>query len=189
MPAGHPMQDLRLKDIMAAGKKIADVATSNAASRMRAIAEHAQASDGILFSTFGLFVGQLVAQELRKPAMGLWFQPITPTREFPSPMLPPMKLPGWLNHLSYRMLRTYLWRTLGRPTSAARQEVFGARSRDRPTFNFPILYGISRHLVAQPSDWPPGHCMCGHWYRSLRQWRPPEDLMQFLSAGPPPIYV
>jgi sterol 3beta-glucosyltransferase len=100
-------------------------------------------------------------------------------------MLPPAKLSGWVNRLSYRMLQGYLWRALGRSAAAAHREVFGVHSNGKPKFDFPILYGISPHLLRQPLDWPPGHCLCGHWHLSVPDWRPPEDLMEFLSAGPP----
>ena len=188
MPSGHPMQALHLTDIITAGKKVMAVANDNAASRMRAIAEHAQASDGILFSTFALFAGLIVAQALGKPAIGLWFQPITPTREFLSPMLRPVKVPGWANRMSYSLLQGYLWRTLGRPAAAAHREVFGTQLNRKPKLDFPILYGISPHLLRQPRDWPPGHCLCGHWHHSISDWQPPEDLLEFLSAEPP-LYI
>jgi len=189
VPMDDPMQDIRLAEIMAAGKKIQAVMMDNEASRIRAVAAHARTSDAVLFSSLALFVGHAVAQELNKPAIGLWLQPITPTREFPAPMMPPRKLPGWMNLLTYRLLHSYLRRSFGKDTAEARRQVFGAAPRAKMQFDFPLLYGISPYLIRQPQDWPASHQLCGHWSAPSPNWQPPTDLAEFLAAGPAPIYV
>jgi UDP:flavonoid glycosyltransferase YjiC (YdhE family) len=174
---------------MAAGKKIQAVMIDNEAARMRAVAEHAKSSDAVLFSSLAIFVGHTVAQELNKPAIGLWLQPITPTREFPVCMMPPRKLPGWMNLLTYRLLHSYIRRSCGKGTDQARKEVFGTAPRGKMQFDFPLLYGISPYLVRQPQDWPAAHQLCGHWSAPSTNWQPPDDLEDFFAAGPAPIYV
>jgi sterol 3beta-glucosyltransferase len=119
----------------------------------------------------------------------MWLQPTTPTREFGSAALPPWRLPGWLNRFSYRASPEAMIRRLyGRSSEAARRNLFGKtnRAKDR---ELSILYGFSRHLVARPRDWPDTHRICGHWPMPAGDWQPPENLLEFLSNGPPPIYV
>jgi UDP:flavonoid glycosyltransferase YjiC (YdhE family) len=189
MSMGDPMQDIRLADVMAAGRNIQAIMMDNAVARLRAVAEHAQTSDAVLFSSLALFVGPAVAQELKKTAIGLWLQPITPTREFAAPMMPPRKFPGWINLLTYRLLHSYLRRSFGKGSDSAREQAFGTAPRQALQFDFPLLYGISPSLLRQPQDWPPSHQLCGHWSATTPNWQPPTDLLDFLAAGPPPIYV
>ena len=186
---GDPMQDIRLADILAAGRNVQTVLVDNAAGRMRMVAEHARHSDAILFSSLALYVALTVARELNKPAIGLWLQPISPTREFPAPMMPPLKLPGWMNLLTYSLLRRHLRRWLGKGTDAACEQAFGHTPSKKTSFDFPLLYGISPQLVTQPSDWPRTDQLCGQWTLPTPNWHPPVALGEFLRAGPPPIYV
>ena len=189
MSLGDPMQDIRLADIVAAGKNVQKVLVDNAADRMRMVAEHARHSDAVLFSSLALFVGPTVAHELGKPAIGLWLQPISPTRAFPAPMMQPVKLPGWMNLLTYKLLRRYLRRWLGKGTEAACEQAFGHASRKQVIFDFPLLYGISPQLVTQPTDWPSTDQVCGQWTMPTPNWQAPTALVDFLHAGPAPIYV
>lgn len=131
---------------------------------MRAIAEHARDSDVVLFSGLAMYAGAAVAVELHKPRIGLWLIPVTTTGEFSSPMTAPLRLPRWANRLTFRALHATLSRYYGRPANAARERIFGAGHRDRfKLFDCPVLYGLSSHLVARPSDWPENHQICGHW--------------------------
>ena len=80
-------------------------------------------------------------------------------------------------------------RLYAKSTEAARANIFGNANRARTRPEFPILYGFSRHIVARPRDWPDTHRICGHWSLPTGDWQAPEDLLKFLSDGPPPIYV
>jgi UDP:flavonoid glycosyltransferase YjiC (YdhE family) len=81
-----------------------------------------------------------------------------------------------------------MWWTCGQPAEAARLEVFGHRGQRRD-LDFPVLYGCSRELVAQPTDWPADHLICGHWSRPVQEWQAPAALLEFLAAGEAPIYA
>ena len=189
LPIADPKQELRLADVINTTKAMKAILAANSAAWLRIVAEHARASDAILFSSLAYGVGAALREELSKPAIGLWFQPITPTRAFCSPMIPPMKLPGWANLLTYRLLHRQIWSFCGESTQAARCEVFGTTSVQRPRFDHPMLYGISRELVPRPDDWPDTHRICGHWSRPIDDWQPTAELAEFLSSGEPPIYV
>jgi sterol 3beta-glucosyltransferase len=44
--------------------------------------------------------------------------PITPTAAFPSPFLPPMWVPRWLNRASHAFVKAMLWRAFRKRTNA-----------------------------------------------------------------------
>jgi UDP:flavonoid glycosyltransferase YjiC (YdhE family) len=54
----------------------------------------------------------------------------------------------------------------------------------------PHTYCWSPSLVAKPSDWPEYIDISGFFFLDLAMnYKPPEDLLRFLQAGPPPIYI
>jgi UDP:flavonoid glycosyltransferase YjiC (YdhE family) len=54
----------------------------------------------------------------------------------------------------------------------------------------PILYGYSPSVIPKPSDWDEDTHVTGYWFLDpADDWTPPAALMEFLQAGPPPIYV
>ena len=114
--------------------------------------------------------------------------PLTPTRAFRSPFLPPGRSPGWLNRASYGLVNGLIWRQFRRPINAARQQL-GQSPRRALWSGLPMLYGISPQLLPLPADWPADHIVCGQWRLPDAPWTPPADLRVFLDAGPPPVYL
>ncbi len=54
----------------------------------------------------------------------------------------------------------------------------------------PVLYSFSEHVVPRPDDWPETTVATGYWFLEQDEtWQPPAALVQFLAAGPPPVYV
>jgi sterol 3beta-glucosyltransferase len=189
LPMSNPSQELRARDVLKAVKDGLRVVRDNTDAWMRTITEHARGSDAILFGGLASPMMEVIARRLCKPAINLCLQPTSPTREFASSIFPSVKLPGWLNLLSYRASPSALMRRLyGKAAKAAEEEVFG-KGGGGAAVEFPILYGFSPHLVARPKDWPANHQICGYWPLPRTNWQPPNDLQAFLSAGEPPIYV
>ena len=189
LPATDPSQELRGRDVIAAIRRGFRVINGSTAAWMSAVTEHARGSDAMLFAGLASPMAQAVAEALRKPAISLWLQPTTPTREFSSPALPSMNLPGWLNRVSYHASpQALIRRFYGGASERSRTDIFGERAQ-RKLADLPYLYGFSRHLVARPADWPGSHRICGHWPLPTGEWRPPAELADFLAAGPPPIYL
>ena len=158
-------------------------------------------SDAIISSPLGFFGGYDVAELLQIPFLPAYVQPIHPTRGFPSLAAP--EAPGWLplegtyNLLTHHLWQQGFWQFLRRPINEARREVldlnplplagpFGKlRQRRHPT-----LYGWSPIVLPKPPDWGEEVSVTGYWcLRRPEDWRPPEDLVSFLSSGPPPVYV
>jgi UDP:flavonoid glycosyltransferase YjiC (YdhE family) len=164
-----------------------------------AVAGHARDADMVLVSGLAAPVGHAVAAALDKPAVHLWLQPTTPTGEFPSAVLPPWRLPGWMNRLSYVVSpNAVLQRLGGRAAVEASVRLFGAASGPaaasasapgRSRRAVPVVYGFSRHLVKPPGDWRADIRVCGAWALASPHWRPSVALSDFLSAGPAPLYV
>jgi sterol 3beta-glucosyltransferase len=95
-----------------------------------------------------------------------------------------------MNSLTYRVSpKAMMWRFYGKATTVAAEDVFGNGTRSASAAQFPIAYGFSRHLVPRPDDWPADHEICGYWPLPWTNWQAPADLLAFLSAGDPPIYV
>ncbi|MFD7659489.1 glycosyltransferase [Actinosynnema sp. NPDC059797] len=140
---------------------------------------------------------QHVAELLGVPAVLAALQPgWVPTRVFPCPMLPLPRLPKALNRATYlavsATLRAYAgiadrWRVdqLGLSRRrGAHDPLHDEHGRDRL-----VLQAFSPLIGAVAPDWPTAVRTTGFWYLPDTPWAPPADLAEFLSAGPPPVYV
>lgn len=138
-----------------------------------------------------------IAEKLSVPTVMAMLQPIiVPTSAFPATGLPRLSLPGY-KRLSYRMV-SLAYRALQKPVNRFRNDTLGLpplrRSRDvltPPAARLArILHAISPHVMPEPSDWPENAVMCGYWpLPEPQSFTPPDELVRFLDAGPPPVYV
>jgi UDP:flavonoid glycosyltransferase YjiC (YdhE family) len=53
----------------------------------------------------------------------------------------------------------------------------------------PTLLGFSEAVVPRPSDWGSQVHFTGYWRPQEPAWTPPPALVQFLEAGPPPVFI
>src|SRR5439155_1365249 len=59
-----------------------------------------------------------------------------------------------------------------------------------PPDDWPICHGFSPAVVPRPADWPANVHVTGYWWPARSAgWQPPEPLVDFLRAGPPPVFV
>ena len=66
-----------------------------------------------------------------------------------------------------------------------RENPFAAmRRRGVPTF-----YAYSPTILPKPADWDGNVTVTGYWFADEPEWTPPQTLVDFLNAGPPPVYV
>ena len=172
-----------------AAAALAQMANANTTAWMRETVEAARGCDAVIVSALAAFVGLSVAECLGVPSIGASMIPITPTADFPSPFLPPGKLPRWLNRASHRFVNAMIWRGFRAPTNAARASVCALPPRKRVWSEHPMLFGVSPSLLPQPTDWPSRARVCGQWNIPQAAWAPPAALAQFLAAGETPIYV
>jgi sterol 3beta-glucosyltransferase len=152
----------------------------------------AQGADAIIYHPKAL--GSVhIAERLGIPAFLAFTLPgMTPTRAFPSPMLPFADL-GPFHRVSHELFLRYANGLFRRPVNQWREEVLGLSPsrRDDCLDGIPVprLYGFSPAVVPKPADWDENSEVTGYWFLDDEAWVMPPSLRGFLEAGPPPVYV
>jgi sterol 3beta-glucosyltransferase len=148
-----------------------------------------------------LMAGQPVAEKLHIPFIQAWLAPFTPTHAFPATSFPQLRkrFGGRLNRRSHVLgWRLLAWPMQRATINLARRKVLElppAPYWDGPLAYFkdqtwPVLNGFSQHVVPRPEDWPAHHHVTGYWFLDPpSDWRPQPALVDFLKAGPPPVYI
>jgi UDP:flavonoid glycosyltransferase YjiC (YdhE family) len=169
---------------------LADIAMRNAGAWTRALLDQSVRADAVVGAGLAIYAALAVAEHRRIPVIGAGLQPVMPTGDFPSPFLPPWRLPAWANRASHRLVLALLWRAFRGSVNQARRDVLGEAPRRRQWRDYPVVVGVSPALVPPPSDWPPDAAITGYWWMPPdAAWRPDADLAAFLAAGAPPVYV
>lgn len=159
-----------------------------------------EGSDLIVAGFAGLANGLALAEKLKIPFLQAHLMPFTPTREFPTvltPRLPQTWLTRWANSWSHSLAQQMMWQMLRSADNKARTQVlnmppapfwgpFAALKREAQ----PIIYGYSPAVIPPPADWPSYIHVTGYWFlEPPAGWEAPLDLVNFLQAGPPPVYI
>lgn len=150
------------------------------------------AADLVLFSPLG--VGAYHAAEAADvPAWPAFLQPLRPTAEFPSPLVPPgvHRLGGRFRRMTHWAVQLGAWRALAPEINRFRRRL-GLKAlplgpyRRLDEDRVPHLYGFSPSLVPPPVDWPSWVYVTGYWNPPLQAGLPPglEDLL-----GESPVFV
>ncbi|MEV4760523.1 glycosyltransferase [Micromonospora sp. NPDC049559] len=158
------------------------------------VAATERGADLLLLSTTTAALGISVAEGFGIPSMGVFLQPIEPTRAFPPLLLGARSLGGWGN-----LAAGSLGRAVGRGIYAGASRRLRARLDLGPTrlaaldrrsaaARWPVLHGFSPAVVPRPVDWRPDLDVVGYWWPARHPWFPPPELLDFLAAGPPPVY-
>lgn len=158
-----------------------------------------QGMDMILAGIGGLSLGLSLAEKLGIPLIQAYVVPFTPTKEFPSVLLPQSlaRLGDSFNRLSHHLTRQFVWQPTRSGDKLARQEVlglppapfWGPYNADL-LHQYPILYGFSPSVIPKPSDWERNIHVTGYWFLdSGTDWTPTSALVEFLESGTPPVYI
>lgn len=156
---------------------------------------HIWRTDAIINQLPGGLYGADLAEKLDIPLITAAVIPMIRTRSFPMVAFPrwPAFLPGY-NALTYRLAEQIIWSGFRRAINRWRLEVL--RLPERPFLgNFgqlsqsPTLLGFSEAVVPRPPDWGDNVHYTGYWRPEEPAWTPPSALVEFLAAGPPPIFV
>ena len=156
--------------------------------------EGAEGADLVLAPTFG-FVGVHLSQYLRVPHAIIHFQPSRPTGAFPHPFAPAARFLGPLgNRLSFEAVDLGSWLTHRRFVNKWRTESLGLPALSplgprRHVRRAPVLCAFSPAVVPRPPDWGDHVHLTGFWHHEQPRWKPPRRLLDFLTDGPPPVYV
>jgi len=162
------------------------------------IRDHSAGVDLLVSETTAFSVAASLSEAWSIPYVNACLQPFAPTRRFPSPLLRPpvVPMPGWMNLLHHRIAQQLLWQAFRSITNNARRDVlklepwplmgpYAQISRERLS----VLMAYSRHVVPPAPDWEDNLDVTGFWFLNRpSHWQPPEDLRNFLDAGPPPVY-
>jgi UDP:flavonoid glycosyltransferase YjiC (YdhE family) len=149
----------------------------------------------ILLSTLVAPLGYQVAEAAGVPWAGLFLQPVTPTGEFGPVLLGNRSVGSIGNRALAAAALTVSQRLYGAPVAALRARLGLPREnlrtlRRRQEQRWPTFHGFSPSVVPRPADWPRSHRVVGYWWPTRPAgWRPPADLVRFLDAGPPAVFV
>ncbi len=84
-----------------------------------------------------------------------------------------------------RIVNTTIRHDLGMP-----KESFLGPFRSLKERRVPVMYGYSQHVLPRPSDWDDLTQVAGYWFLDpATDWVPPVDVVDFLRAGAPPVYI
>ena len=155
----------------------------------------AQGVDMVLAGMGGLHISVALAEKLDLPLVQAYVVPFTPTREFASALTP--NLPPVLNRFSHHLTRQLMWQGFRSADTIARSQVlnlppapFFGPYNSKTTDNMPVLYGFSPSVIPPPSDWNENTHVTGYWFvDESDDWQPPQTLLDFLQAGPPPVCI
>jgi sterol 3beta-glucosyltransferase len=151
--------------------------------------------EAVLLSTVVAPLGFQIADALEVPRAGVFLQPVQPTREFGSVLVGGRSLGPCGNLLLGRLVDASvrslyagpirdLRRDLGLPPASMR-----ALQRSQQ-FRYPTFHGFSPSVVPRPADWPAPMLVTGYWWPARPTgWTPPAALVDFLAAGPPPVFL
>ena len=180
-----------LKVTLAVNKVVAEHARPMADAMLAA----ARQADVLLVTPVS-WIGAHVAQGLGLPSMGVYLQPMTPTREFPPSTVTTRSLGGWGNRAAAATLLTMGQRPFRGIVDELRAELGLPAVTPRAWLahvdaaRWPICYGYSPVVVPPPADWPAWHHTVGYWWPAPDPaFVPPPDLIDFLAAGPAPVYL
>jgi UDP:flavonoid glycosyltransferase YjiC (YdhE family) len=141
-----------------------------------------------------------VAEKLRVPLQMMFTMPWTPTTAFPQPLanLDPARRQSRLNWLSYFAVDLLTWAGIGDIINRFRKRTLGLPAlhvtaeganviNDRAV---PFTYLWSPGLIPKPDDWHDHVDVADFiFFEQESRFEPPVDLVAFLEAGDPPIYV
>ncbi len=155
--------------------------------------------DLLITGSVGLSIGIALAEKYHLPLLQAHLIPLTPTKTFPSLVIPQTlpTLGGAFNLISHQLIQQMMIRASRPMLNQARQKVLGLPraslfdpTPDCLSKSFPTLYGFSPSVVSAPADWSADNHVTGYWFLdSSDDWTPPLALLNFLQAGPPPVYV
>ncbi|NUR91088.1 MAG: glycosyltransferase, partial [Nonomuraea sp.] len=157
---------------------------------------HAAATQGadVLLLSMPAQAGVHVAESLGIPSMGLFLQPVFPTRDFPPSFLGVGGLGPWGNRASATALLTTMSLLMGGATRRLRERLglppASRKQQAAAAQGWPVLHGYSPSVLPRPADWRPALEVTGYlWPAMPPGWQPPAELAAFLADGPPPVFV
>ncbi|PPS46144.1 hypothetical protein B1A85_06355 [Chroococcidiopsis sp. TS-821] len=155
-----------------------------------------QGTEAIIYSQVAL-PGYHIAEKLKIPCFAAFTNPLTRTRAFPHPLYTSsINLGGTYNWLTYVIHEQLRWQSVRQKINRWRQDLglspvpfTGLYSRLQQQ-QIPVLHCFSPTVIPKPKDWSNWAYVTGYWFlEHLPEWKPPDDLVDFINSGIPPIYI
>lgn len=108
---------------------------------------------------------------------------IQATKEFGNPIVSSLKLPVFLNKFSYNLSDLGM-KMMNKPINNFRRAVGIAKKYKK--LDLPAIYGLSKHFISQPKDYPANSYFTGFWFDESHD-ELDTDLLNFLRGGDPPL--
>lgn len=154
----------------------------------------AAAGTDLILTAFGPGpLSRIVAEGLGIPSLGVYLAPGVPTREFAPPGWPVTEQLSPAENLAAgrkAYAQTGLYTDVLRRLRARLDLPAVTTGTPGPPDGWPICHGFSPAVVPRPADWPASAHVTGYWWPARPPgWHPPEPLVDFLQAGPPPVFI
>ncbi len=154
-------------------------------------------SDAIVYHP-GAAIGYFIARLQKVPSILATPFPMTPTREYPALIFyNGVRLGKGYNLVTHKIFEQIMWSATSTPIKQFWKQEFGHAPEEfgcpygrQTTRSLPTIISCSDHIFPRPPDWP-GHVHnTGYWFLDNDvDWKPPNELLDFLSRGTHPIYV
>ncbi|WP_330310400.1 MULTISPECIES: glycosyltransferase [unclassified Streptomyces] len=181
-----------------AGKliRVVEMARALVGQMTEDLIEAAETSDVLLLSSSLGPLGHAVAEGLSLPSMGVYLQPLAPTREFAPPVTGVRSWGPAVNRAAGYGVNMAVERVFADTVGTLRARLGlprigpGDTRRARERQGWPVHHGFSPLVVRRPRDWRPGLDVTGYWWPyDAAHAQLPSPLRDFLDAGPPPVFV
>lgn len=156
-----------------------------------------QDTDAVIHSLLLTTAGYEIARRLGVPDFSaLIFATFAPTGAFPNQGMPALPLGPVYNQLTHKFFTALYWhggrlgyhRVRRKHPDLPRLTAWPFDARNQRVT--PILYGFSPHVIPKPPDWGANVHVTGYWSLDAAPgWLPSPELLEFLAAGPPPVFV
>ena len=152
-------------------------------------------TDALINQLPGSLFGLDLAEKLQIPHITAAVMPLLRTRAFPMLAFPPglAFVPGYTS-FSYGLAEQIVWSGFRKAVNQWRQtrlglppQPFGGRFKQMG--QLPTLLGFSEAIVPRPPDWGDNIHFTGYWRPQEPEWEPPAALLNFLEAGPSPVFI
>lgn len=167
----------------------------NASGLYAALVEPARDADLILSGFVSTPFAQAVSEKFDIPLIITLLQPYPATRSGGASLV---SFTGGgkslINLLAGKLGEGMIWNVSGETTNAFRATLslpaHSSGSYLKALGGVPMVFGFSPHVVPPPDDWGEQRQIAGYWFLNEGQdWQPPDDLLHFIDAGTPPIYI
>lgn len=154
-------------------------------------------AEGIVHSFLLTLAGHEIALEKGIPDLSAQLFPVfSRTTAFPAVVFPDLPLGGTYRGITHGIVNQAFWQTSRllygwvRRSNPQLPGLTGWPFRRGYDRSPPILYAFSPQVLSRPMDWPEDRHVTGYWFlEDGTDWEPPEELLEFLKAGPPPVCV